>query len=597
MRSAFRLTRSAWPYDRAGTAGLVATLVVESFVTFVPVLMFGYLVQRGVIGSLPVEDVRILIAIVVVASVASQVLRGFLDVQSERLGRLVSGELDVEVAQALSEQETLDWLAEPKLGVALAESFGPAARTTELHTAFAATFRLALLETQALLSGVLLAVLDPLMGIMTTISYWALSRKITSEYAVEQSQLYGEGALRPRGDYFRDLAMSGEALKEIQVFGLSEWLSQHFSAENAPRLLPARTVRSTLQIVGLGSLVAVAQAILFVRLAQGTVNVGDRAGVLMLASSALAGLMGLLALTMDLLYRREGLQRLPAIHEVLAILGGHTSGPTPVAQKRRRVANTSSAPGDLVMDDVWYRYPGSDAWVLRGFSFGVRAGQTVGIVGVNGAGKSTLVKILCGMLAPEKGSLQMAGAPIDEIGRTTWQRQFAVVLQRFGRYPMSLRENVTLGSNSLQENLSEVAERAGISQLPGGDMSETGPVLSNKFPGGVELSGGQWQRVAVARALAAMQAGAQFLVMDEPTAALDPRAEARFYGDVIDSSDATTFLISHRFATVRRADVILVLADGKVSEAGSHQELMQLGGLYARMFTEQAKRFDLYEEA
>lgn len=593
MRSALRLARTAWGYDRLGTALLVAILVTESLFAFAPVLVFGYLVQHGVTGSLSAAVLWTLIGVVVASSVASQVLRRFLDVQSERLGRLVGGELDLQVAQALSELETLDWLAEPKLGAALANAFGPAARTTELHTAFSATFRLVLLEAQALFSGVLLVVLDPVVGSLTTVCYWALSRRTTSEYAVEQSQLYGEGALRPRGDYFRNLAMSGAALKEIRVFGLGEWLSQHFSFENVPTPLPARTTRVTLQIIGLGSLVAVAQTFLFVRLAQGTVDVGDRAGVLMLASSALAGLMGLLSLTMDLLYRREGLRRLPAIFEVLSILGSDQAAQTPSS----RGTESGIPGGDLVVDDVWYRYPGSDEWVLRGVSFGVRPGQTVGIVGVNGAGKSTLVKVVCGMLAPEKGHLQMAGASIGEVGRTAWQRRFAVVLQRFGRYPMTLRENVMLGSRSLPQDLAGIAERAGISRLPGGDMSETGPVLSNKFPGGVELSGGQWQRVAVARALVATQTGAQFLVMDEPTAALDPRAEARFYDAVIDSSDCATLLISHRFATVRRADLIMVLAHGRISEAGSHQELMRRGGLYARMFTEQAAKFDLDEES
>ncbi|MDR1186399.1 MAG: ABC transporter ATP-binding protein/permease [Bifidobacteriaceae bacterium] len=573
---------------------LIAVLMAESCFTFAPVLAFGYLVQHGVTGSLSAEVLWTLISVVAVSSVASQVLRGLLDVLSERLGRLVGAELDLQAAEALSDQETLDWLAQPRLSAALANAFGPAARTTELHTAFAATFRLALLETQALLCGVLLAVLDPLLGVLTTICYWALSRKTTAEYSVEQSQLYGEGALRPRGDYFRNLAMSGTALKEIRVFGLSDWLLQHFSAENAPTPLPARTVRATLQIIGLSSLAATAQAFLFVRLAQSTVDVGDRAGVLMLASSALAGLMGLLSLTMDLLYRREGLRRLPAIFDVLSILRGEDESAPAGTTEEHPVGPV----GDLVLDDVWYRYPGSERWVLRGVSFAVRTGQTVGIVGVNGAGKSTLVKVLCGMLAPEKGDLLMGDTSISDVGRPSWQRRFAVVLQRFGRYPMSLRENVMLGGPAVAtENLPGVSERAGIMNLPGGDMSETGPVLSNKFPGGVELSGGQWQRVAVARALVATETGAQFLVMDEPTAALDPRAEARFYDAVIDSSECTTFLISHRFATVRRADVIMVLADGKISEAGSHHELMELGGLYARMFAEQAAKFDLNEEA
>jgi ATP-binding cassette, subfamily B, bacterial len=224
----------------------------------------------------------------------------------------------------------------------------------------------------------------------------------------------------------------------------------------------------------------------------------------------------------------------------------------------------------------------------------VPAGRCTAIVGLNGAGKTTLVKLLTRLASPDAGLITVAGRPINDIPVARWRRSVAVIFQDYLRYESSAADNIALGSVSHagdRAGIRSAAQAAGIlttfDRLPSGLDTP----LTRALPAGVDLSGGQWQRVAIARALFAVRHGASVLVLDEPTASLDVRAEARFFDEVIGAAaDVTTILISHRFATVRRADHIVVLADGQVAEQGTHESLMALAGRYAGLFSTQAAR-------
>jgi ATP-binding cassette, subfamily B, bacterial len=220
------------------------------------------------------------------------------------------------------------------------------------------------------------------------------------------------------------------------------------------------------------------------------------------------------------------------------------------------------------------------------------AGRSLAVVGANGAGKTTLVKLLCGLYEPTAGRIEVDGQDLAEIDPMAWQERLAAIFQDFSRYALTARENVTLGAPLDDAALQRAATRAGalpvIDRLPNG--WET--VLSRQFTGGDDLSGGQWQRVALVRALYAVERGARVLVLDEPAANLDVRAEAELYDRFLDlTAGLTTIVISHRFSTVRRADRIVVLDGGRIAESGSHDELLALGGRYAHMFRLQADRF------
>jgi ABC-type multidrug transport system fused ATPase/permease subunit len=215
-----------------------------------------------------------------------------------------------------------------------------------------------------------------------------------------------------------------------------------------------------------------------------------------------------------------------------------------------------------------------------------------------GAGKSTLVKLLAGVYAPTSGRITVDGvdlASLDPGALERWQRRIAPIVQEFARFPLSATDNVVLGAIERRSDagaLRAVAAEAGIEDLIGRMPSGWETVLNKKYDGGVDLSGGEWQRIALARALFAVRAGAGVLVLDEPAAALDVRAEARLVDRYLElTSGVTSLIISHRFSVVREAHRICVLEKGRIVESGDHVELIEVGGRYATMFRLQAERY------
>ncbi|HVX45854.1 MAG TPA: ATP-binding cassette domain-containing protein, partial [Mycobacteriales bacterium] len=253
---------------------------------------------------------------------------------------------------------------------------------------------------------------------------------------------------------------------------------------------------------------------------------------------------------------------------------------------------------EIRFEDVSFRYPGADRDVLSGLDLSIGAHEKLAIVGVNGAGKSTLVKLLAGIYAPTGGRILVDGtdlATLDADSLATWQRRIATIVQDFLQLPLSARDNVSFGAVddvSDDPQIDAAAERAGardvIDRLPAGWDTR----LDKSYDGGVDLSGGEWQRLALARALRAVDAGSSVLVLDEPAAALDVRSEAALVEKYLElTAGIASIIISHRFSVVRDADRICVLGDGRILESGSHTELIAAGGHYATMFTLQAGRY------
>ena len=236
--------------------------------------------------------------------------------------------------------------------------------------------------------------------------------------------------------------------------------------------------------------------------------------------------------------------------------------------------------------DVTFTYPTGSRPVLDGFDLTIPSGASLAIVGQNGAGKTTLAKLLCRLYDPDSGSIEVDGVDLRDLDLDQWRRHVAAVFQDFVRYELPLRVNVAPlgGDDRIVEAALEQAGALGLADLDA--------PMAKGYPGGVDLSGGQWQRVALARALAEVGAGADVVLLDEPTAMLDVRGEAEIFRRVLGATaEATTILVSHRFSTVRQADLICVVEHGRAIELGSHDELVRLGGRYHTMYDLQASRF------
>jgi ATP-binding cassette subfamily B protein len=252
----------------------------------------------------------------------------------------------------------------------------------------------------------------------------------------------------------------------------------------------------------------------------------------------------------------------------------------------------------IELRDVWFRYKPDGPWALRGVSLFIPAGAAVGLAGANGAGKSTLVKLLCRLYDPERGAIFWDGVDLRELRAADLRARISVTFQDFVCFDLTAAENIGLGDLAVagDRELVRAAARVAdldevLSALPHG--YET--LLSRQFAdpaehAGVTLSGGQSQRMAIARA--ALRDRADLLILDEPSSGTDPETEYRIHRALRQrGSDRTSVLISHRLSSIRAADVIVVLADGRVAESGTHDELMTSGGRYRRLFSLQAAAY------
>ena len=242
--------------------------------------------------------------------------------------------------------------------------------------------------------------------------------------------------------------------------------------------------------------------------------------------------------------------------------------------------------------DVHFAYPNSENEILKGITFDLRAGEKLAFVGQNGAGKTTLIKLLLRFYEPTSGEILLDGININRFNIAKYQEYFGVIFQDFFRYEFTGKENIAIGNIDELDNLDKIENAAELS-LANEVVSELkhgyNQQLGKRFSNGQELSGGQWQKVALARAY---MKSAEVMILDEPTSALDARAESEVFGRFIGLTEGkTSIIISHRFSTVRQADRILVLEHGKALEIGTHEELMKNQALYSELFTLQAEGY------
>lgn len=391
--------------------------------------------------------------------------------------------------------------------------------------------------------------------------------------------------IRRQLDYLRVLGGSREAAKELKLFGLKEFLIERFTRlsdqiyrENiglARRRLIAGAFLSMIGTAGYYS----AYVFIVWRTIHGVLTIGELtflSGAIVQASGNIQQIFSTLASIAD---QALFLTDLLAFFEMR---------PTIFSKP-----NALPAPRPIVRGfefrNVSFRYPGSSRLVLSGLNFQLRPGERVALVGENGQGKTTIVKLMTRLYDPLEGQILLDGIDLREYSLEDLYREIGVIFQDFMRYEMTARENIAVGqieTLARLEPLQEAARKSMAAPVIERLHFRYEQVLGRRFEGGVDLSGGEWQKVALARAYLR---NAQILILDEPTAALDARSEFEVFRRFSElTTGKTAFFISHRFSTVRMADRVVVLENGKIMEDGSHEELANLGGRYAEMFELQA---------
>lgn len=431
--------------------------------------------------------------------------------------------------------------------------------------------------------------------------------------SLEYSLVFRYTPERRKLDYLRYIGASDRTAKEVQMFGLSPWiierfrtLSDRFYDENKRLSVRKAIVSTGLSLIGTLGYYG-AYVIILAQAVSGAISLGSLtflAGSFARSRSLIQGLLlGASGIYQQCLFLKDlfdFFQMKPTIRS----LESARQVPEPVRE-------------GFVFENVGFRYPGSDAWAVRNVSFHLRPGERIAFVGENGAGKTTLTKLLARLYDPTEGRILLDGVDLREYDLKSVRRAIGVIFQDFVRYDLRFDENIGVGEIEEVRSFLDLPSNGGRAEgaspplatderaVPGRLVSAAEKslaatllakfsdgyrqMLGRRFDKGVELSGGEWQKIALARAY---MRDAQVLILDEPTAALDARAEYEVFirfSQLV--AGRMAIIISHRFSTVRMADRIVVLKNGMVVEEGSHSELVRRGGLYAELFSLQAEGY------
>jgi ABC-type multidrug transport system fused ATPase/permease subunit len=547
---------TAWLISSAGSSG--SSLLV-------PLLAMGGILMAG--------QVLALFAGVLRAAVAGQIDGAY----RARLGALLAGGRTIEAIEGEEVQDLIRTAsADPRDWIEKTPSDGALTQLTTLVRFVGMLFSAAVLASWSAW------LLPPLLAAAVVV------RLITARQWLVHYRIWAKGIGHSRRYlYWSEVATAPAEGKEIRVFGFADWLigrHQHHmhlhldpiwdDDRRSAKMLAIRFVITVLPLAAVYFLVA-----------RGVGDDGRSVAAAAAVFSAAWSIFTILGGTAEVIDSQGAKPVVRAARELEGRLATGrdevvTSGPleTPPLVRFEQVSFRYAAGGPLVLDDL---------------ELVIKPGELLAIVGLNGAGKSTLTKLLAGLYTPSGGRIT---ADSEDIGNLPhWQSSLAIVFQDFVKYPLSLQDNVALGRGSLiadGEQVRAAGRAAGLQDLVDRLPHGWDTMLDRSRTGGVDLSGGQWQQVVLARALYAVRTGAQVLVLDEPTAHLDVRAEFKLFR-LLGAATPTlsTVLISHRLWTVRHADRIVLLDGGRVAEEGSHDELVAAGGRYADMFTVQAERF------
>jgi ATP-binding cassette, subfamily B, bacterial len=531
-----------------------------------------------------------LLVLAAVVYVVSLVMGPVREAAGDALLRRVDEHLALRVMEGVLEPRGVAHLEDADVLDRIAQSLGA---VTAITPGMAAYYVIQLWSSrlQALLSLAIVVAYSPWWALALLVAHVVGYRTRRWHFEEVTNVLHSATPVLRRSHYLRQLATDGDAAKETRIFGLGDWLVDRYHTTALETLEPIWRKRRNGGLVALAVTAALLalEGLLLADIVRSAVAGDLGLGAAVVYAQAVVAASNLGVFNDAHLYVTEGTKALGVLRELersVPTAGAHLGGSAPADGLPQRT---------IAFEGVTFRYGGQAEDVFTGLDLEIEAGTSLAIVGENGAGKTTFVKLLSRLYDPTGGRITVDGVDLRSLDPAAWQRRVAAVFQDYVSYKVSAHDNVAFGAvEALADRAGVVAaaERAGASAAV--DVLERGwdTPLSREFTGGTDLSGGEWQRLALARALFAIGHGAGVLILDEPTASLDVRGEAAVYERFLEMTrGVTTIVISHRFSTVRRADRIVVLEHGRIVEDGTHDSLLAAGGRYAEMYRLQAARF------
>ncbi len=384
--------------------------------------------------------------------------------------------------------------------------------------------------------------------------------------------------------YFQELTQDFKNAKDVRIYKMSEYIisriNQHYNSVNKifNKMFLKQRRHDGVSAINIQTQTLAAYAFAAWSVFHGTLMIGDFAMYITAANQFSSAAVQLMTKLVDLQMLGNVLQDYIAFEQLPNVnYGGGKS-----------LADVNSA--NIEFKNVWFRYPNTEAYVLKDISLTIRNGEKLSIVGRNGAGKTTFIKLLCRLYQPERGCILFNGVDINEFEESEYSKLLSIIFQDYKIFSFSIRENLAYNKiadeSRIRASLSQAGILEKIDELPLGIDT---PLYKNFDKNGVELSGGEMQKIAIARAL---YKNAPLVVLDEPTASLDPYSEYEVYSQFNRMTDCkTTIYISHRLSSCRFCDVIAVFDNGELVEYGSHEQLVGNGKLYAEMWQAQAQYY------
>lgn len=566
---------------------LISNLYDSTFYPLIQVLLLSkFLDLLTQAQNLTFADIGWIVGAFLIASLVKLTLRSFLDVKEAFLQTQQDGYIDLQISKKLTELDPATF-ENPEFQDLIAQLEGVKG-TLQMHLVrftglVDAVFKFV---TAAIVVSVIFPWFAPIIIIATIPSYLVFdrSRIATWPFYVEKRSIVTRVT-----QYIKNLLSSDSTSKEATIFQTGTVLlskikrEQHTYYRNFAKANDPWILRITLARILQFGVFAYTQYLTLSRVLQGTLSIGQFTLVFQQSFTLAQSAETVLSHYSSIAARNKYLDK---YFDFLSTKKAINSSLHPV------VIPDNPMPPVIEFKNVSFRYPKTERYILKDFNLTIQSGEKVALVGENGAGKTTLIKLLLRFYDVTEGEVLINGVNIKEVSLSEWHKYIGALFQDFIKYQFTFKENVYFGDLTKHQEekfLKDAIEKSGADKYVDTLPDKYDQVVGKMFEGGIDLSGGQWQKLALARAFFR---NAPILILDEPTSAIDAKAEYEIFQRVQTlQKDKTVIIISHRFSTVRNADRILVLDEGKIIEEGEHEHLMKKKGVYAELFDIQAQGY------